>query len=323
MLIDGTFIQLYKVINKSQVPLDWTELQWETEISWMKTIGFQLIIIQFSAFDNQAYYPSNIIPMGGKHDQIDIILSLAQKMNMQVMVGLTLESTWWKGVSDSGYFQRDLEKNIKIANELWDKYSHYSSFWGWYIPHEIDDTYSKPDEHRKQITDLLEKMTAHLHQLSPGKPVGIAPYYSMNMTPQEYEQWWLKTLSAAKLDIMMLQDGVGCHRPNLDRDIVPYYQAMQKACQKTGVEFWSDLEIFDQIHCPPVDNLPLEHWDAMPAALERIKRQIFLEEPFVSRIVCFEFTHYMSPQMGIAQRKLYDDYKQWITLKEKELAVPK
>ena len=78
------------------------------------------------------------------------------------------------------------------------------------------------------------------------------------------------------------------------------------------MDFWTDLEIFDQFHCPPVDNLPLEKWDANPASMERIIKQISIEESFVSRIVCFEFTHYMSPQMGNLQQKLYNAYRDWL-----------
>ena len=142
--------------------------------------------------------------------------------------------------------------------------------------------------------------------------MSIAPFFSNAMPPEEYEKWWIKTLQGAGIDILMLQDGVGCHRADIPRDIPPYYGAGKQACLKTGVEFWTDLEIFDQIHCPPVDDLPLDKWDAVPADIERIKAQIETTAPYVSRITCFDFTHYMSPQMGKKQVQLFNNYKNYI-----------
>ena len=312
MKIEGSFIQPFARVNKQKTQLDWDASQWVKELGYMKAIGMDLIIIQFAAYERQAYFPSKLFPQAGKQDQLENILSQAQVLGMKVMVGLCLDNEWWKGVDSKDYFFKELDINKKMADELWEKYGHYTSFWGWYIPHEIDDMGARPEHIREMIAGLLLDMGNHLRTLSPGKPVGIAPYYGMHMTPAEFEEWWYKTLNTAKMDIMMLQDGVGCHRPDIEKDITPYYAAMQKACQRTGTEFWSDLEVFDQVCCPPIDDTPLELWEANPASIERIKRQIELEAPYLSKIVCFAFTHYMSPQVSVKEEKLYRDYQAYL-----------
>lgn len=312
MLITGTFVQPYQTVNKSHPPLDWTKEQWKKEFRYLEQIGINLIIPQFSVYDNEAYYFSEIVPCITKNDQLEIILSLADEWKFQIMVGLTLDSSYWYGEKTVSYWENEVERNKKFVDELWKKLGHHPSFWGWYIPHEIDDVTAKPEPMRLVVTRLLNEISSYCHKKTPGLPVSIAPFFSNAMPPDEYEKWWTKTLQGAGIDILMLQDGVGCHRGDIQRDIPPYYTAGKNACLHTGVEFWTDLEIFDQIHCPPVDDLPLDKWDAIPAKIKRVTAQIETTAPYVSRIVCFDFTHYMSPQMGEKQAKLFQDYKHYI-----------
>lgn len=315
MLITGTFIQPFQIINKSHPPFDLTRNQWEKEFEYLSQVGINLIIIQFSVYDKEAYYLSDLVPCITKVDQIETILSLADERNMQVMLGLSLNSSYWYGEKPGSYWDEELAWNKKVIDELWKKYGLHPSFWGWYIPHEIDDVTAKPEPMRQLIARLLHEISSYCHLKTPQLPVGIAPFYSMAMTPAKFELWWTKTLSDAGIDILMLQDGVGCHRVDIQRDIPPYYNAGKNACIHTGVEFWTDLEIFDQIHCPPVDDLPLDKWDALPADINRIKAQIETTAPYVSRIVCFDFTHYMSPQMGEKQKNLFNEYLNYIRYK--------
>jgi len=317
MKIEGSFYQPFARVNKTATQLDWDREHWNKELNWMKNVGMDLIIIQFCVYEGRAYYPSAIFPQAGKNDQVEIILSEAEKVGMKVMVGLTLDNQWWKGVNSEEYIRHELEMNSNLARELWTKYGHFSSFWGWYIPHEIDDWGAEPENVRELITRLLTHLSAFLKNMTPGKPVGIAPYYSMRMAPKVYEEWWFRTLKSSGIDIVMLQDGVGCHRPDIEKDITPYYQALNSACRRTQVQCWTDLETFDQIHCHPVDDWPVEKWDAVPASIDRVARQIELEEPWVEKIVIFEFTHYMSPQMGEKEEKLYKDYKNYLLKKGK------
>jgi hypothetical protein len=46
----------------------------------------------------------------------------------------------------------------------------------------------------------------------------------------------------------------------------------------------------------------------VPAPLDRIRRQLAAESPFVESFIMFDFFHYMSPRRGAAQKRLYDDY---------------
>ncbi len=312
MKIEGSFYQPFERVNKTSTQLDWDRDHWKQELNWMKEVGMDLLIIQFCVYEGRAYYPTTLYPQAGHNDQVENILSEAEKIGMKVMVGLTLDNQWWKGINSEEYIQQELAMNKKLAKDLWDKYGHYKSFWGWYIPHEIDDWGAEPENVRQLISKLLGELSASLKELTPGKPIGIAPYYSMRMTPEAYENWWIKTLESSGIDIVMLQDGVGCHRPDMEKEITPYFQALASACRKTNVHFWTDLEIFNQIHCHPVDDWPVEKWDAIPADMGRIARQIELQEPWVEKIVIFEFTHYMSPQMGENEKTLYKDYKNYL-----------
>jgi hypothetical protein len=74
---------------------------------------------------------------------------------------------------------------------------------------------------------------------------------------------------------------------------------MRAACDATGVEMWADTEIFHHGKDPSRSE---------PATIDRIKRQLAAESPFVRSFVMFDFFHYMSPHRGHAQKSLYKDY---------------
>jgi hypothetical protein len=67
------------------------------------------------------------------------------------------------------------------------------------------------------------------------------------------------------------------------------------------VALWSDLESFRQDPDDPKRFLP--------AGIDRIRRQLDAEAPYVAKFVTFDFFHYMSPYRGEAQRQLYEDYR--------------
>ncbi|MEW6227879.1 MAG: DUF4434 domain-containing protein [Bacillota bacterium] len=239
-------------------------------------------------------------------DSVGMAINEAAKRNMQVMLGLTLDPSWWKGNFDAA---GDLERNKQVVDELWSRYGRSPAFYGWYIPHEIDDLNSRGADRLNNLIRFTAELSGYAKQVSSGKPVAIAPFFGMHMTPAEYEKWWKSYLAGARVDIVMLQDGVGCHRVDLYKDVPSYYAALQRAATANNVELWSDVEVFNQTHGWPVDG---GTWAAVPGKIETIAEQLRVEKPYVSRFVAFEFTHYMSPWQGSEQAKLFDEYRKYL-----------
>ncbi len=291
-LFEGAFIQLDGRLEQ------FSQEQWERELSLMNDIGMKLVIIQYSGNGDYTFYPKN-----EGNDVFSTILKVAEGLGMSVIGGLELPNDWWDG-------EQDLEQRAKAASaeaeELWNYYGGYEAFAGWYIPHEFDDYRFKDEQYIPQVNGFLRQIAETCHAISKEHSVSMAPYFIKYMEPDEFAAWWTKVLDGSGIDIMMLQDGVGCRRTDNQTEAPLYYEAMAQACAAAGVEFWSDIEVFHQIHGMPVDN---ERWAAVPASIERVMEQIRVQSPYVTKTVIFDFSHYMSPQYSAEAEKLYLDYQ--------------
>lgn len=261
----------------------------------MKAIKMDTLIIGYSAADSYSFYPSrflSLFPNCGTKDPIGVLLSLGDKLKMDVYLGLY---AWdWRNRWSEADFQEFADLNIKVAKELHHLYSKHPSFKGWYIlSWEIGNA---PPPENVGVKAYIKVISA-LRGLDARKRITIAPYFTLDISPQELEEGWEKLLKVMKVDIMAFQDGVGCDRGIKAEDIPPYFEAMKRACDANKVELWGDLEIFD---------IPAG-WK--PAKIERIKEQVERMSPLVKKIVIFEFNHYLSPLKGEEQMKLYYDYK--------------
>ena len=224
-------------------------------------------------------------------DDYSYLLEEAQKREMKVWLGLKLSNNWWSGQLD---LKKDCEENLALAHDLVETYGSYTSFYGFYIPHEL---YPSTPTLPLNYLNFFRDLTLGLQKFS--KPVSIAPYFSSNMMPRSHGKYWDKFFEAVPLDVLMLQDGVGCHRLPVAQ-IPRFYNEVYAVCKKHNVEFWSDLEVFDQ--------LPGEGFSAEPADFSRVKEQVLTQMPTVDKIVIFDWPHYMSPNRNLKAKALYDTY---------------
>lgn len=293
--ISGTFLQLSNALAR------YSEAEWAQELDWMQEVGIELIIIQYAGYGNSWWYPRT----AGTPDLIGLIMSLAEERDMQVMLGLHLDPAFWEGTHDMA---TEVERNRSVASQLWERYGARPSFAGWYIPHELSDhTFRNAREYLASI-DLHSQLAQHLRALAPQVPISVAPYYGGTYDERSYGLMWGAYLNSVDVDIIMLQDGVGTHRVGID-DIAPHFRALRNAIGQRPIALWSDVEIFDQIHGWPVDDEP---WAATTGAFDRIRAQMEAAEPYVTRLVIFEFSHYMSPRTPEATA-LFEAYRSWVS----------
>lgn len=296
-VLSGTFLQ----IDASMAA--WPPDEWGRELDWMREAGLELIVVQYAGYGDAWWYPSSFAP--GAPDLIGRLLHLAAERGMHVFLGLHLDPAYWSGGYD---LEADLERNMRVAQELTERYAAHEAFAGWYIPHEISDWTFRDGAQFAAAVDYGRRLAAHLRSLTPGRPVSIAPYYSRYLSESGYQRRWEEFLDQVPVDIIMLQDGVGTHRVGIG-DIVPHFRALRRAIGERPIQLWADVEIFDQTHGWPVDDLP---WAATTAPLERIVQQMQAAAPYVDRFVAFEFSHYMSPRrpQGAELYAAYRDYRE-------------
>ena len=306
--ITGTFIQL------DNETLHWDSTQWKNEFQAMKDVGMDILVIQFSGSNQSAYYPSKSLKYDKAISSIPVLLDQADKMGIQVYIGLLNIHGWWSAANHPDWFPKALALQKQTVLELQDLYGKHTSFIGWYLPEEIDDLNWQTKAKQKLLIEYLSPIASYCHEISGNKPVMTAPFTGWNpdtkmyMTPKAFENMWENIFTHTQIDIVALQDA--STRAKYHKIILPpYFKALQKACAKSGAKLWSDLEIFEQVHGWPIDK---QQHSAEPASLNRIKNQITLETPLVENIICFEFNHYMSPYRGEKQKKLYEEYLKWV-----------
>lgn len=250
-LLDGCWVSLY---NWSEDEARWfnpglkklTAEGWRQQVYSMHKIGVTAIVIQnvfdsphyayrhsmtADTYDGKAFYSSDFVsrrmPIACE-DPIEAILSAADVCNMAVFPGVGLYA-WFDFSPES------LKWHKQVTQELHTRYGHHPSFYGWYISEEIwgalyfeDD--AVPDEKYLDIRDFFREYRAFVHQLTPTKPVALAPN---NIHMHWYSEQWHEILQ--HLDIL-IPFAFARSEYNL--------KEIAAMCDRAGTHFWVDMEIF-------------------------------------------------------------------------------
>lgn len=275
---------------------------WRNELSAMRQAGMDTVIIQWLKVNGSRFLTAH----NTEPDPTESILDDADAHNMQVYIGLAMDDAWWQKATDPVYLEQTARDCIAIAEEAWSKYGKHRSFAGWYIPEETWDAAYTHDQ-IDHLRAFLRRVSDRCKALSGGKPVAFAPYFGGDVAPEVVAKVYTQLLEGAGIDLLMPQDGVGARGwdGNVAGKVVPYFCAFRDACLANGIQIWADLESFRLVHGAPKDSRSTQY---EPADIERLKRQMVAEAPFVSEFVTFDFFHYLSPYRGAAQKRLYTDY---------------
>ncbi|MCE5340444.1 MAG: DUF4434 domain-containing protein [Planctomycetaceae bacterium] len=274
--ISGAFIQ----INPHMA--GYTQANWDEEIGLMSRAGMDTVIVAPSIADGVAHYPSALPFVTKVEDNgLIMILNACDTYNIKCLVGLVGDGRWWTDRSDT-VLSSMAANNIAAADELLPLVSPHTSFAGWYMTEEIVFHEWTGTSHTRLINILLNPVVNHLKAITPDMPVANAPFvYDFNAGADACFNWWNYTLSQVDFDITMLQDGLGADQNRQPEQIIPYFKNLAVACHNNGVQFWNDLETFNQ-----------SDWSAKTFSDARI--QIDISKAYVDKIVTFEW-FYITP----------------------------
>jgi hypothetical protein len=231
-----------------------TEDDWRQQIRGMHDLGMDTVVVQ-EVFRNQAYYGTNTIASNGyrglayypsalfpervqmaSHDPIEAILSEADRLNMNVFLGVGAYA-WFDFSANS------LDWHKKVAAELWQRYGHHPSFYGWYVSEEaygslIPDQGEQAKEHyRKEIVAFFSEFQTFCRSLAPEKPVMMAP--NAHGLLKSKDVW---PLVLKHLDIIC---PFAFHRmPKGDITGEQAAELWQAMCDKADAHLWMDMEAF-------------------------------------------------------------------------------
>ncbi|MDB2447229.1 DUF4434 domain-containing protein [bacterium] len=297
-MITGTFLD---EITHDIPAQNWGAREWDQDFLNMKTVGIDTVILIRAGYRNIITYDSKVL---GKHltsvipshiDLIDLFLTLSEKHDMKFFFGTYDSGEHWQ----KGDYQKEVDLNREITDEVFEKYGHRAAFKGWYISHEIN-TFNDG------MMNVYEQLSSHLRSLKK-VPILMSPYIkgvkqfgNDAVSIETHEKEWGKVFSSLKglVDIVAFQDG------QIDyKELSTYLKVNNDLAQKNGLTCWSNIESFDRdmpIKFPPIDITKL---------LYKMNRA---KESGVDKMITFEFSHFMSPQsIYPAAHHLYDRYREY------------
>lgn len=313
MRITGTFLD---EISHDIPHQNWGPAEWDKEFATMKATGIDTVILIRSGYGRWLTFASEFLirQEGGYPPPIDLVelfLSLADRYGMIFYFGSYDSGKYWH----RGEYQKELDLNLALMEEVWLKYGHHQSFGGWYLSQELSTNI--PDG----ALELYRKLGQQCKALSNNLPVLISPYIdgvkaiSVNssallrdhevVSPAEHEYTWDRVLGAIRdsVDILAFQDG------HCDFHELPAYLDINcRLAAKHGMQYWSNVETFDRDM--PIKFLPIK-WEKLRLKLKAA------EAAGVEKVITFEYSHFMSPNSVYhAAKNLHARYCEEFNLKK-------
>jgi len=294
--LNGIFFQIYGSHNALSVN------DWEQKFQDMKNVGMDTAIIQFVARDNICYYNSSLGFISQEYTNIlPNFLTAADNQGISVIVPAYYDSDWFSQGKNSSFLATNLIRNSNIIGEMVTNFNltNYSSFYGWYIPYEIDNyMFTLPADENKLI-NFMNGIADYCKQMTPGKIVTGAPFFNTNAScwgPDEFESHWKNFFNGIpNLDVMILQDCIGAEHAGFI-DMGPYFNAARNACLAYNRELWTDLEIFSNSHASDIST---------------VKTQLLIERPYTEKIISFEYLSYMDKNGTPDAQQFYSNYSKY------------
>lgn len=314
-LITGIFVGLYHWSQAEGKP--WNEIlktydddDWTLLIRSYHAVGIKTIVIQESfrseayvgkhsfettGYEGAAFYPSSLtsrrVPIRCA-DPIETILAQADALAMSVFVPLGLYA-WFD------FTPASCEWHKRVATELFDRYGHHPSFYGWYISEEIHGDLGPNESRRQELVAFMAELRKHCYGLDATKPLLLASNCHRVTEGGEYYDRLFESL-----DILM-PFGFNRMPPG---DLRPQ-DAAEFLLERAGRHHrhvWLDLEIFRFGN----------HLELLPRPFFEVANELDVLDMF-EQVIAYQGPGLMTPRwhpkpLGSPDSiKLYEDYRRY------------
>ncbi|NRA39590.1 MAG: DUF4434 domain-containing protein, partial [Planctomycetes bacterium] len=225
MKITGTFIDTSVKTNHPE-PLDKSASWWLQELTDMKQAGIDTVILQHTMCRGKTHFLSMHYEEWLETDTLDAIMCAAAECKIDVYIGLYNNVQFWDQHKDfSRMMKRDQQIYKNLLDELIPRYKGHAQLKGIYLPSEADKENCYNAERSKAVRDFFVNVYQYSKELSD-LPILMSPYYTLKFTPEVTAEWWDELLKDRLVDIVAMQDGVGCVRNIQPDDSSRYYQPL-------------------------------------------------------------------------------------------------
>lgn len=296
--------------------------QWSELVRSMNKLEMNTIVVQevfrneeyvgkhnlnLDNYQGKAFYPSKIyverMPISAE-DPLEAILSEADKHGMNVFMGVGMYA-WFD------FTEGSLEWHKKIAKELWDKYGHHPSFYGFYVSEEsggsLDNWESTVEgqlKRKQEIVRFFQEFKLYCNDLAPDKPIMLATNSMGVPTGEDTYPSLLQNLDIlCPFGFARMPEGDLTGKEAADR--------LQALCDRYGSHLWFDLEVF----------LFNPDQSLYPRPMDEIIKDLTLFDNF-EKILCYQYPGVFSdPEASIQvgedrTKELFVKYQEYLkTLK--------
>lgn len=323
-IIQGTFIQPELIAN-------WIKDDYDKHFESYHKLRFDHIILQWSEYceietgKRFTYYPTNLSDKEIKADILTNLLEAGRKYDIKIYIGLGTNGKWWSNIKKSPekfeeWFSEEAHNNILLLKDIWNTYSNADckqAIAGWYIAFEPDNINFNGAKKRNIFIKYCERIVRAAHEYTK-LPAAISPFFNrafyIIFGPKKWERLIQDTVKGTGIDIIAVQDGIGCRREPIDDhdeerikalgNVDRWFRASLRGIKKSGntSELWADIETFTE---------KVEKGKSVfyPASIERIIKQIAIEEPFVKKVTSFSFQAYQDSDKN---EGLFESYQKYV-----------
>jgi hypothetical protein len=284
------------------------------QVNDMYALGVDTIVFCYSEFilyNSGAYYNSDLpellnvlVPHPVSFDALDTVLKAAEDNGMNVLVGTGRGKDLFTPIPSNSNYDAAVSLCVKVMDEIWNKYGHYKSFYGWYMSHEPSNLFDTGNGELIFFNDVISRV----RNKWPDKIVMISP----SGTPLMKED----SMRNTQVDVFAFQDAVGPgyipgqytydpeQRIAMLDSIFSTYKAM---VDKIGKHIWSNTETWEMAG-PTYAN-------PYPAAWSRVERQLDIETKYVETHSFYAYTGFLSSPSSAVKLggdravSLYNAYK--------------
>lgn len=292
--ITGTFLDGIA----SDIPSNnWTKEQWAAQFDIMKNMGIDTALIIRVGYCDSAMYNSPIMntTLYEEEDLVEILLSEADRTGINMFIGMFDTGRYWL----KNDWEKEVEINSRLIEEIWQRYKHHKSFYGWYMSHEGDMKFHQEKIWKPLITKAKSYDSSKKILISP-RYAGIKYEPRFAVTPEQHYKHFDYIFGELEglIDIAAFMDG------HVDFcELESFVKITKKVCDKHNVSFWSNLETFDR-------DMP---WRFPPIEWMKLKHKLEVVQPYVDKIITFEAPHFLSPySMFPSAGNLYQRYMDYI-----------
>jgi hypothetical protein len=241
---------------------------------------------------------------------LERIFEAAEASGVSVVLGLHHDPNYWTEITArmrvlKDYFYVRTAHNERLQLELLKKFSHRTSWSGYYVPDEIDDLTWRTDAKLDLVAGYVALLSERLRANDADRGITISSFFRLRTAPDVYARNIKRILSGSEVTELLVQDGMGDGNPwKYAKHYVPiYYETLAEALKEEAYDRKVVIELFERVTDVG------EPFRAVTAPFDRVSRQIEMAAPHFAGKVYFTYSNYMHPARGERAAELYDAMK--------------